>query len=161
AHDLAGLRPYEMAINGDGIGGFEQGTIHPPGPPLGARFPVPWPAMRKELHGDGSTSDVFVGAYHAGDVVALSLTTEEQGDQGMLASVRVSFLLRQLERLGKLGEKALDALAKAAGVVLDGASSFAAKVERVASNIAGALLKLVNGALNIDLGGGHISWDLR
>jgi hypothetical protein len=161
AQDLTALEPDVIHLQADGVGGLDLGTIHPPGPAIGDAFAVAWPAARQHLfHDEGS--DVWVSAHAQGDVVALAMTKTQDGDQGALAQVHVSFLLRALERLGKLGERALQALAKAGHVVLEAGGNFADKVSRVASVVGTKLLSVAEGALKLALPDGQwIHWDLQ
>jgi hypothetical protein len=164
ARDLLALVPDQLDAQVDGVGGVELGKIHPPGDALGDRFEVAWGAMRKDvLHAADDRKDVWAGVHAQGDLVALSITKEHDGDEGVLAQVHVSFLLRQLEKLGKLGERILDGLIKAFGVVADKASSFADKIARVAGAIGQKLLRVIDGLLQIQLpgGGGWIGWNLK
>lgn len=167
AHDLASLVPDVLDAHVEGVGAIALGKLDPPSPLIGGqRIEVPWKELRKDvLHVDDGSDKVWAGVHAADDIVALSLTKDPTGNEGVMAEVHLSFLLRQLERLGKLGEKVLNALAKALGAAADAAGSFADRAAKIAAKIGKALLHVVNGILQIKLpgsgGGGWFGWNLK
>ena len=165
ANDWTDLAPDELVLDVAGAAKVELGAITDP--TVGdQRFAVNWKGLRQDiLHADDDLESVWLGLHKGDDVVGISATKDEAGGQGIKAQVQISFLLRQLERLGKLGERVLDAIAKAAGFAADLAGSFADKVAAIAKAVGDKLLDLANGILKIDLGRGGgtgwLSWDLK
>lgn len=165
ATDWTDLSPDELKIDVTGAASVELGAIT--APTVGdTRFAVAWKGLRKDvLHAGDDQDSVWLGLHKGDDTVGISATKDEAGGQGLMAQVHISFLLRQLERLGKVGERILDAIGKAAGFAADLAGSFAEKVAKIAKAVGEKLLDLVNGILKIDLGKGGgtgwLQWDLK
>lgn len=171
ASDFSALVPSELEIDVDGAGGVQLGKLSPPGPLIaGQRFDLHAPTLRHKLLQDPTGEVVWVGAHQKGDLVAVSLTKEEQGDEGALAQIHLQFLLRQLERLGNLGRRALEFLAEKLklpqwqssggkkpdifGLLKDLASHIA--------NLAEKAWDFAKGLLRLTLDGiGSIGWDLH
>jgi hypothetical protein len=158
ATDWTALVPTELAIEVDGAGGVAVGAIHPPGDPLGGRFAIHAPSLRKTLlHADGE--EVWAGVHYAPDLIAVSVTkSETEEHDGAMAEVHISFLLRQLEKLGKAGLELLDKIAKKVGIA---GGNLLARLEEIGAKIGKQLLKLADGVLHFDIGGYFVEWDLK
>jgi hypothetical protein len=163
ATDWTALVPTELVFEVAGAGGLQLGKLKPPGTPLGGPFEIKAPELRHGLLHAPDGELVWVGVHHADDVVAISLTRDEAGDEGALAQIHLSFLLRQLERLGAAGRVVLE---KLADVVLPswkrgGKVDVFGTVGELAQAVGARLLKVAKGVLAIDLPGGHfLRWNL-
>ncbi len=164
ATDWTALVPDELVLDVEGAATVSLGTI-PADPPLvgGSRFPIEWAAFRKNvLHADDKDANVYAGIHYATDVVGVSLAKDAAGKEGAFASVHLSFLMRQLERLGKLGEKLFDAMVKAVDGAADLAGSLADKIAKYGQRIWDKFLQIADGLLKLDIGGGNfVAWNLK
>lgn len=160
------FKPDQIEVLGGGHG-ISLGPFQEPAGALGDRFDIEAPDVRKEVLGVGDgKSDVWLGAYYANDVLALTATAEKDKNEGLLGYVDVVRLLEQLKKLGAFGEKVLDAIGSALGAGVDKLKGFAAKLAAIAAKIGNGVLKIVGKMLQFRLpesdgkGGGWISWDL-
>jgi hypothetical protein len=167
--DWSELVPDRLELHVDGAGGVQLGKLRPPVPlrdPPG-RFEIEAPALRQKLLlANDSLTKVWAGVHFADDInaddlIAVSLTKTETGDEGALASVHLSFLLRQVERLGAIGRAILDKLASIALPQSGGKSDVLARLGELARALRTKLLRLVDGLLSIELPGGFLRWNLR
>lgn len=168
AQDWSALVPSELEVNVDGAGGVQLGKLHPPGEPIGGRIEVHAKTLREKLLHEPEGDTVWAGVHHKGDLVALSVTKEEAGDEGALAQVHISFLLAQLKKLGDAGRRALEWIAdiklpgwRASG----GKSDVFARIQDIVDALAAAgqkVLDFVGGLLRLHLPNGKwIGWNLK
>jgi hypothetical protein len=163
ASDWAALVPDEMVLNVEGAAGVQLGKIETDVPLIADRFAVSSQPLRQQLllAGDAPASQVWAGLHYDGDVVGLSLTKTQGGDEGAYAHVHLSFLLRQLERLGQLGKALLEKLASfSMGPAKPGSNPF----DRIGDIVAALFARLRNavGKLEFDLGGTNfLRWDFQ
>jgi hypothetical protein len=167
--DWTELVPDRLELHVEGAGGVQLGKLRPPVqlriPP--GRFEIEAPVLRQKLLlANDALTKVWVGVHfadgiNADDLIAVSLTKTETGDEGALASVHLSFLLAQVERLGAIGRAILD---KLTAIVLPqggGKSDVLARLGDLARALRAKLLRIVDGLLSIELPGGFLRWNLR
>ncbi|MEO7730903.1 MAG: hypothetical protein ABIY55_08030 [Kofleriaceae bacterium] len=164
ASDWTALVPTELVFDVAGAGGMQLGKLTPPGEPLGGRFALSAATLRQALLHEPTGDEVWAGVHRAGDVIAVSITKTADSDEGAMAQIHLSFLLRQLERLGGLGRKLLEKLADVAlpSWKAGGATDVLAKLDAIAQTVGQKLLKLSHGVLQIALSDGHfLRWNLK
>jgi len=165
ATDLTALMPQELTVQAPGLAGVSLGAFTEPEGKIG-RVEVEAASVRKHVLGvDDDRHEIYLGAYYASNVVSLTATPTEEGNEGLLGHVDVVALLGQLKRLGAMGEKVVDAIGSALGAGADKIAGFAAKIAAIAAKIGRGALDFMGKIMRIKLGAGNsdsqwIGWDL-
>jgi hypothetical protein len=164
ATDWTALIPERYGLEVAGLGSV---TVNGPLPKLpllgGMRLPVPAPGLRKNLLAvDDHETAVWAGVHvdkdnASDDLLGLSITSTETARTGASAVVNLSFLLRQLERLGALGKRILDKLVSLFPSAKSGSGDLWERLARAMKK----LLSFVDGTLRLPVGGGFIRWNLK